>query len=1248
MMTHDAEYGGPFSILYVDDDPGMARLFQKRLTRAGYVVDLAFDGEEGLAKWLAGSYDLLAVDHDMPRKNGLEVLRELADMGPLPPIIMITGHGSETIAVEALKLGAEDYVMKDVEGRHLDLVAKRIEEACARRRIRAEKRRAEEALARSEREFRAAFDQAAVGMCHLDLAGRFLRVNQRLVDMLGYRSDELTSLKLYELTHPHDLGTDVVHMRQLLSHAIRSYSTEKRCMRKGGSLLWVNLTVSLVCNESGAPGYFFGVLEDITHRKKAEETLKEREETLRLFIEHAPTALAMFDREMRYMAASRRWRRDYRLSHEEIEGRCHYDIFPESSDRCKAVHQRGLAGEVVGADNDYFERADGSVQWLRWEVRPWYTADGEIGGIVIFSEDTTERRRAEDAIQRSEATLRAVLDQLPSGVTVSDAATGKLIASNERARALMGDKGNVPDRFGHPCLGTSGSTDSHGEGPVAGSGAAGEGVQVEEVHMVRADGSEITLSVSSAPVRDWQGRVTMGVRVFHDITERKHQEYERELTVDFLRLVNESRGVRELIRSATAFLKQRLGCDAIGIRLREGDDYPYFETQGLPAKFVRLENRLCEVDANGSPRRDAKGNPVLACMCGAVISGRFDPSKPFFTPRGSFWTNSTSELLATTTPKERLSRTRNRCNGEGYESVALIPLRSGDQPWGLVQFNDRRKGRFNPEFVALLERLAQYLTVALEKFKAEESLSRQTDTLEAIFETAPFIMMVVNEEGRVQKINHAGITFSGRLRDELIGLLGGEIFGCINCLSGDTCGRHEICAECSVRDTIRHTFRTGKPVFQKESSLTVSKESGEQVFSFLISTALLHLQGSRTVLVTMADITDRKEAEKSKALLQRQLLQAQKMESIATLAGGIAHDFNNLLQIVLGYSGILLYDKQPSDREYEDLRAIRQAARDGADLAKRILAFSRRLEPNVRPINLNHEIRRMEKMLTRTVPKMIRIELLLSDDLMNTNADPGQIEQILLNLAVNAQHAMPEGGKLTIGTTNVTLEEEYCRTEVGVEPGHYALLSVSDTGHGMEKQVLERMYEPFFTTKGKSEGTGLGLAMVYGIVKSHRGHITCESEPNQGTTFNIFLPAIVQEMHQDVGTTVQMPALGTEGILFVDDEIHILSSGEKILSLAGYSVWIATNGREALHVYEAHRNKIDLVILDMIMPEMGGKQCLEELLKIDPNVKVIIASGYSVNGQTEKALQTGAKEFISKPYEANKILRLVRQVLDQD
>jgi PAS domain S-box-containing protein len=382
--------------------------------------------------------------------------------------------------------------------------------------------------------------------------------------------------------------------------------------------------------------------------------------------------------------------------------------------------------------------------------------------------------------------------------------------------------------------------------------------------------------------------------------------------------------------------------------------------------------------------------------------------------------------------------------------------------------------------------------------------------------------------------------------------------------------------------------------------------------------------------------------------LQRQLLQAQKMESIGTLAGGIAHDFNNLLQVTLGFSELLLAEKREDDPEYADLSKILQSARSGAELVQRLLTFSRKVEPKPIPLNLNRRILQVEKLLRRTIPKMIDIQMDLSDDLADINADPTQMEQVLMNLAVNARDAMPDRGTLAVRTKNVTLDDEYCRVHAGAKPGEYVLLTVSDTGHGMDKVTIDHVFEPFYTTKELGRGTGLGLAMVYGIVKQHGGYISCYSEVENGTTFNVYLPSIESQVEPEVDTTGVMPAFGTETILLVDDEEFVRDLGVRILSRAGYNVLTATNGKEALDLFEKERTQISLVILDLIMPEMGGKECLKELRKIDPQLKVLIASGLSADPSTKESVEMGTRGFVSKPFRMKELLQQVRKVLDSD
>jgi two-component system, cell cycle sensor histidine kinase and response regulator CckA len=380
--------------------------------------------------------------------------------------------------------------------------------------------------------------------------------------------------------------------------------------------------------------------------------------------------------------------------------------------------------------------------------------------------------------------------------------------------------------------------------------------------------------------------------------------------------------------------------------------------------------------------------------------------------------------------------------------------------------------------------------------------------------------------------------------------------------------------------------------------------------------------------------------------LSNQLFRAQKMEAIGTLAGGIAHDFNNLLTVVLGYSELILSDEGLSARHRDDLSKINQAAQIGADLVQRLLMFSRKAEINPRPLSLNVRIEQLQKLLSRTVPKIIEINLMLSDDLAAVNADPTQIDQILMNLAVNARDAMPEGGRFIIETKNQTLDENYCRNHLEAKLGRCVLLTVSDTGQGMDKETQQHIFEPFFTTKGSGEGTGLGLAMVYAIVKQHGGHIMCYSEPARGTTFKIYFPALVSFEQAQAVEVRTLPRGGSETILLVDDEELIRDLGSRILTNAGYEVITASDGKEALEVYERRGGEISLVILDLIMPKMDGRQCLEALLSLNPSMKVVIASGYSADAVTKEALTSGAKGFVNKPYDIRQVLEVARGVLD--
>ncbi len=396
------------------------------------------------------------------------------------------------------------------------------------------------------------------------------------------------------------------------------------------------------------------------------------------------------------------------------------------------------------------------------------------------------------------------------------------------------------------------------------------------------------------------------------------------------------------------------------------------------------------------------------------------------------------------------------------------------------------------------------------------------------------------------------------------------------------------------------------------------------------------------------DISERKKAEEERLILEAQLLQAQKMEAVGTLAGGVAHDFNNLLQAISGFTQLLLMDVDKDSRGHDRLIEIEKATIKASDLIRQLLTFSRKVETRLVPTNLNLQLNQMKVLLERTIPKMIAIEYFLDENIPDIRADATQIEQIVLNLAINAKHAMPKGGKLILETKRVYLDKEYCKAHLGSKPGNYVLLMVTDTGTGMEQSVLDRIFEPFFTTKQFGEGTGLGLSVVFGIVKNHGGYITCNSNPGQGACFKIYFPGLTGKQDQEAPDITEIEASGgTETILVVDDDRSILQLSQELLEKYGYKTILAVSGETALEIYAEKKSIIDLVILDLNMPGMGGSECLTELYKLNHKIKVLVASGYSPDGNVRKTLEAAGGDFIGKPFRLNEMLRKIRMVLDE-
>ncbi len=374
--------------------------------------------------------------------------------------------------------------------------------------------------------------------------------------------------------------------------------------------------------------------------------------------------------------------------------------------------------------------------------------------------------------------------------------------------------------------------------------------------------------------------------------------------------------------------------------------------------------------------------------------------------------------------------------------------------------------------------------------------------------------------------------------------------------------------------------------------------------------------------------------------LEARLQQVRKMEAIGTLAGGIAHDFNNLLMAIQGNVSLMLFDTDCPHRER--LRSIEKQIQSGSRLTRQLLGYARKGKYEIKLINPDKVVQEISETFGRT-RKEITIRAELAKDVFPIEADQGQIEQVLLNLFINAADAMPGGGNLTIRAMNVTHRD----MQGGLydpKPGRYVLLAITDTGTGMDKETMERIFDPFFTTKPMGRGTGLGLASVYGIIKGHGGYIDVDSEKGRGTTFRIYLPA-AEDQVEKTAETAERIIKGSGTILLVDDEEMVLNVGVEILKGLGYTVLEAKSGKEAIEIYEEHRDKIDMVILDVVMPEMGGGEAYERMKEINPNAKVLLSSGYSIEGQATDILKRGCDGFIQKPFGMKELSGRIKEIL---
>ncbi|MGB5992415.1 MAG: PAS domain S-box protein [Desulfobacterales bacterium] len=574
--------------------------------------------------------------------------------------------------------------------------------------------------------------------------------------------------------------------------------------------------------------------------------------------------------------------------------------------------------------------------------------------------------------------------------------------------------------------------------------------------------------------------------------------------------------------------------------------------------------------------------------------------------------------------------------GRDMRSILSVPLRVKGDVIGVLQVVDSQTERFNKKHLALIEPLAGSAAIAIENARlyekaqqeilirqqAEEALRESENKYRTVLEANPDSVIVYDKTGKVTYLNPTFTNVFGWTLEECLGKRMDMFIP-----EKDRSETHEMI----------------KKLLAGENLLAIqthqNTKSGD-VIPVSISSAIFYdseYQPAGSV-VNLRDIREQKK-------LETQIHQAQKMEAIGTLAGGIAHDYNNLLMAILGNTSLMAFDLRSDHPHYERLKNIEKYVQSGADLTKQLLGLAKGGKYEVKPIDINDVMRKSSEMFNRT-KKEIRIHSNYQKDLWRVEADTSQIEQVLLNLYVNASQAMPEGGELYLQTENVTLDDSYTRY-LSLKGGNYVKISVTDTGTGMDDNIKKRIFDPFFTTKDIGRGTGLGLASAYGIVKNHRGIINVYSEIDRGSAFNIFLPASTKEVKQDMLMN-QKSLKGTGTILLVDDEDMIIDVCSQILASLGYMPLLARSGKEAIDVYQRNRDRIVMVILDMIMPGMGGGETYDRLKKIDSEIRVLLSSGYSLDGQASEIIDRGCNGFIQKPFNVIQLSRKIKEVLGKE
>jgi two-component system cell cycle sensor histidine kinase/response regulator CckA len=703
----------------------------------------------------------------------------------------------------------------------------------------------------------------------------------------------------------------------------------------------------------------------------------------------------------------------------------------------------------------------------------------------------------------------------------------------------------------------------------------------------KKDGTLLDVSVSCAPLR-LEGKVAGFYAGYHDISDRKRVEA---LSSALYRVAEKSSSAHDLQQFFAAvhgivdeLLYARNFYIALYDPVSEMLTFPYF---------------VDEQDAAPSPKKLSRGLTDYIIRTGEPLLA-------------------TPEVLQAMEDRGEVAR-----NGSRSLDWMGVPLRVNSHTFGALVVQTYSKNiRYGERDKEVLTFVARQLASAVEIKRNELALRRSEARYRSLVQSSVYGIYRSSLEGRFLDVNPALISMLGYESAEEVLMLDPE---------KDVFARPEEHAR--LIDDFRRTGRLDGV------ELKWKRKDGSTITVRISGRAVSSADEPADVLEAIAeDVTDRR-------ALEDQFRQAQKMEAVGRLAGGVAHDFNNLLMVISGYAEVILANLPPDHPLHEKGRAIQQAADRATTLTRQLLAFSRKQLLELKIVDVNAIVQDMERLLRPLIGENVELVTVLAPEAAHTRADSGQLEQVLMNLVVNAKDAMPGGGKLTIQTQNILMDESHRRGQQFIRPGRYVMLSVSDTGTGMDKETQSRIFEPFFTTKEKGKGTGLGLSTVYGIVKQSGGYVMVQSEVGQGTSFQIYLPQVEGDIETNAAPAPDAASGGNETILLVEDEESVRQLVRDTLSAKGYEVLEADSGEAGLTAANAYKGKIDLVISDVVMPGMSGRDLVKNLARTRPETRVLYLSGYTEDAIVSDGSIESGTAFLQKPFSLQSLSRKVREIL---